>query len=99
MKTVLTMGLGLLALMTVQNAAADEGKVLHNESCTECHASRLGFDDNAIYTRDDRRMSNYHSLRQMVARCNNQTGAGWFDEEEQLVTDYLNRAFYKFPAK
>ncbi|ABK43078.1 conserved hypothetical protein [Magnetococcus marinus MC-1] len=97
MKVKIFMAVAMLGLLSGQTAAADEGKVLHDESCIACHASRFNGQAEQMYTRAERKKNSYASLKQMVAFCNNQVGTGWFDEEVGLVTDHLNRTYYKFP--
>ncbi|MBF0186853.1 MAG: cytochrome c [Magnetococcales bacterium] len=91
----------LLAVMGRQSVQADEsaiamGKALHEGSCLSCHAARFGGDPYKIYTREDRRKKDKESLLQMVAFCNQQVGTGWFDDEVEAVTDYLDATYYRF---
>ncbi|MBF0308549.1 MAG: cytochrome c [Magnetococcales bacterium] len=76
---------------------ASQGKALHDRHCIDCHAGRFGGDASRIYTRPDHKKKTYHELQAMVAFCNNQVGAQWFDEDVQAVTDFLNDSYYHFP--
>ncbi len=90
------MKLNLIAAITVggfitASVQADDSDVdfMVQEKCTSCHES-------AVYTRPDRRVHSLQQLSAMVRACNTETGAQWFDDEVDLVIDYLNRQYYKF---
>ncbi|MEE9494275.1 MAG: cytochrome c [Gammaproteobacteria bacterium] len=68
------------------------GKALHEKACTSCHGSE-------VYTREDRKMQSLDSLKSQVARCNANTRAGWFDDEMESVTNFLNDSFYHFKTQ
>ncbi len=72
------------------------GKRLHDTQCISCHAQRFGGDGSSVYLRADRLVRDETALRRRVAMCSAQTKAGWFPEEEQHVSDYLARRYYKF---
>ncbi len=65
------------------------GKQLHDESCVKCHGSE-------VYTREDRRINSLKGLNTQVARCQNNLGISWFDDEKKNVVDFLNDSYYKF---
>jgi len=81
----------LLALFTISaNAPAnEEGKELHDETCTRCHGGE-------IYTRFESRIESHVDLRRQVSFCSSNLSAGWFPEEEEAVVDFLNTTYYKF---
>ena len=89
---------GLMLGLSVTAQAEDEhpGKEIHNEGCLTCHK---GNHDEAFYTRKDRKTENYKRLHTMVQMCDSRMGTAMFDEDMQLVTDYLNDSYYKFPKK
>ncbi|MBL8470980.1 MAG: cytochrome c [Rhodocyclaceae bacterium] len=69
---------------------------LHDQKCLGCHVGNFGGDGSAVYTRKNRIVHSLSGLRQRVALCNSQSGAGWFEEEEQAVAAYLNQRYYNF---
>ncbi len=86
MKKILLISALLTTNITLAN---EEGKELHEESCVRCHGGEM-------YTRDNARVQNHFDLRAQVSVCANNTGAGWFPDEEKSVVDYLNKTYYKF---
>lgn len=100
---VLGLGASLAAhanqpLFATGNAA--EGQKLHAQSCQRCHDGM--FHDRKgeqLYSRDFRKIKDASSLRQRNESCASQVGAGWFDEEIDHVSRYLNDNYYKFSAK
>lgn len=88
----------LLGLLPVSAQAADwaRGKALHDKQCVSCHVDRYGGDGSAMYLRPDRLIHDRVALRQRVAACNAMTNAKWFPDEEEDVTAYLVRRYYKF---
>jgi cytochrome c553 len=81
----------LLAGASTLAGAADiaHGKALQQENCMSCHG-------NAVYTREDRKITSLAGLEKQVRRCELSLGLKWFDEEVADVVAYLNDAFYKF---
>ncbi len=65
------------------------GQALHDSACVSCH-------DSEVYTRSDHRITSAESLRQQVQRCDANLELGWFDEEIENVSQYLNATYYKF---
>ena len=65
------------------------GQALHDGKCVSCH-------DSAVYTRSDHRVTSVEGLRQQVQRCDANLELGWFDEEIENVSQYLNATYYKF---
>ena len=64
-------------------------KALQQENCTGCH-------DDAMYTRENRRVTTLAGLQKQVRRCELSLGLSWFDEDVADVTAYLNSSYYKF---
>lgn len=72
------------------------GKALHDKSCVSCHASMVGGDGSALYSRMERKVKNAEKLKAQISGCNANTNAGWFPEDELHVAAYLNKQYYKF---
>jgi hypothetical protein len=75
---------------------AAKGKVLHDGKCTSCHVERFGGDGSEIYLRRNRLINDANALKQRVAMCASQINAGWFPDDEENVTAYLAKRYYKF---
>ncbi len=86
----------LLAAGGAQAADLQRGKQLHDANCIRCHASIMGGNGTAIYTRPDRRIDSLPALEKQVRRCKNSLGISWPDDQVQDVVAYLNKNFYKF---
>ncbi len=65
------------------------GQALHDGKCVSCHASE-------VYTRADHRVTSMDGLRAQVQRCDSNLELGWFEEEIENVSQYLNSKYYKF---
>lgn len=83
-------------LSTPALADIELGRSLHQENCIACHASRFGNNGADIYTRADRRVTDFDALLTQVNRCKANLGLRWFDDEVEAVADYLNATYYKF---
>jgi len=92
---VLSLGLGALAA-TAQAADIQHGKKLHDQNCIHCHASIVGGNGTAIYTRPDRHIDSLAALNKQVHRCKNSLGVSWPEDQIQDVVTYLNQTFYHF---
>lgn len=86
----------LLAAGHAQAADIERGKQLHDANCIHCHASIMGGNGTAIYTRPDRRIESLPALQKQVRRCKNSLGISWPEDQVQDVVAYLNQTFYKF---
>ena len=71
-------------------------KLIAEAKCEACHASKLGGDGSAIYSRADRRVTSKSGLLAQVSRCNNELSLGLFPDDEAAIAAYLNAAHYKF---
>lgn len=93
MKTTLATAV-ILTLFTTLPASASEavGKQLHDTQCQQCH-------DNAIYTRKNSIIHNFSELKDRVEFCESANNKHWSGTQIEQVVNYLNSAFYKFPAK
>lgn len=74
----------------------DNGAFLHAEHCTECHSVP---NHDALYTRENRIVQERIRLNGQVSACVQVFSLGWFPEEEQDVSAYLNETYYHFPAQ
>ncbi|MGD8527030.1 MAG: hypothetical protein PVJ63_12330 [Thioalkalispiraceae bacterium] len=97
----ITSTLSLIIIMTINSHpvwAADiaNGKSLHDGNCIHCHASLLGGDGTAIYTRENRKIESYAALDKQVRRCRDSLGMPWPEEQILDVINYLNENFYHF---
>ena len=74
-----------------------EGRKLHEKSCASCHNSMYN-DRNGLqlYAADHRKMTSASFLRQRVEACASRFNVGWFDEEIEHVSRWLNDEFYRF---
>lgn len=86
--------MGALPAQGAGNAAS--GKKLHEAHCISCHAARFEGKWETMYTRPERKKKSLEELRGMVLFCDNQVGTGWFDNEIDDVTAYLNETFYHY---
>jgi mono/diheme cytochrome c family protein len=90
-------GILLLAIIgfTPVKAEVDleRGKKLHDARCLSCHKP----DSSTFYTRKNRDIKSYDSLKTRVETCANRLKIPWFPDDEVVdVTAYMNAEFYKF---
>ncbi|MDO8650621.1 MAG: hypothetical protein Q7R66_00320 [Undibacterium sp.] len=72
------------------------GKTMHAENnCAACHQQRTEKNEQAFYTRADRKVSTQEKLISQVAACSTQLNLGLFPEDELNLAAYLNREYYK----
>ena len=90
--TFLFLCLLMAPLVTIQAEDINVGKELHQENCLECHKSEL-------CERTDRTVKTLKHLRSQVLFCAVNNDVGWFDEEIDDVTAYLNTFYYLFDMK
>jgi hypothetical protein len=67
--------------------AFDRGEELHDQECTSCHGD-------ALYTRHNRRIKTYESLKTHVQRCATNLNKQWWPKEIEDVATYLNEQYY-----
>ena len=72
--------------------AFDRGEELHDQECTGCHG-----DD--YYTRSNRKIKSFESLRTHVQRCATNLNKQWWPKEIEDVAIYLNEQYYLFDHK
>jgi cytochrome c553 len=79
--------LAVLAAGSLHAADVSHGKSLQQENCMRCH-------DDAMYTRENRKVTSLDGLKKQVMRCEQSLGLQWFDEDVADVTEYLNATYY-----
>ena len=83
----------LIGILLSSSVYADEAKEMFDEArCMECH-------NDSDFGGDTSEAKSYEEVHNLVMSCQMNNDAGWFDEDSQLVTDYLNDNFYKFKKK
>lgn len=75
---------------------AEGKKLVASSACETCHATKVGGDGTAMYTRKDRKVSTKAKLVAQVARCSSELNLGLFPDDEAAIAEYLNVTFYKF---
>ncbi len=70
-------------------------KLIVDNKCTECHASKVVGDGSAIY-KPKGRVNAPGVLRGMVEQCNTELNMGLFPEEVTAIAAVLNRDHYRF---
>jgi hypothetical protein len=70
-------------------------KLIAENKCTECHASKVVGDGSAIY-KPKGRVNTPGILRGMVEQCNTELNMGFFPEEVTAIAAVLNRDYYRF---
>ncbi len=70
-------------------------KLIDENKCVECHASKVPGDGSAIY-KPAGRINSAGLLRGMVEQCNTELNMGMFPEEVNAVAAVLNRDHYQF---
>ena len=70
------------------------GQQLHAAHCANCHQAP----HNAAFyeSRRGKKIQSLASLHTMVGACANHFNIGWFEEETDAVTQYLNTQYYHF---
>lgn len=88
--------LTLVVMISVSQVAQADGQALHDKACLQCHASLVGGNGQAMYTRSDRKVQSYAQLSQQVSRCMVAADVQWQASQQRAVVDYLARRFYSF---
>ena len=74
-----------------------KGQALHAAKCVSCHNSMMpDGKGEELYSEFARKMTNASQLKGMVEFCANRTRSGWFEEEINHVSRYLNDTYYQF---
>jgi cytochrome c peroxidase len=76
---------------------ADAGKKTFDQhKCNSCHASMLGGDGSAMFTRAEHKVKSPASLKTQITTCSTNLGLMLFEDDEENVGAYLNKNYYKF---
>lgn len=70
-------------------------RLIKENRCTECHASKFGGNGSAIY-RPAGRINSPGAMRGMVEQCNTELNLSLFPEEVSAIAAVLNRDHYRF---
>ncbi len=86
----------LLPLSLLLSLNAQEGKSLYlKANCQKCHLQGKKFDPNSINKGGKvSKVSDLKSLKRWVASCDHYFEIGWFPEEQNQVSRYLNSVYY-----
>jgi hypothetical protein len=72
------------------------GKLVEEKRCETCHHNKTMGDAKAIYLRKDRKVTSWEKLKAQVAVCNSELNLSMFPEEEEHVSEFLDRTYYRF---
>lgn len=79
---------------------AEEGRrLVATHKCESCHQQKVGGAPGAIYLRKDRRVTSWGKLKAQVAMCNTQLNLGLFPEDEESIAAFLDKTWYRLPAR
>ncbi len=77
-------------LSTFLQAGIEEGKVLFKEAdCMRCHKT-------VDFKHREDKINSYLILSRSVKACARNSAAPWFDEDDESVTEYLNKKYYHY---
>lgn len=87
----------VFAVMSLVNAAAagadlQQGRLLYEQNCTECHYS-------ALHDRGAKLAQSLDEITFQVRRWASYKKLEWSREEIEAVTRYLNGEFYKYESR
>ena len=89
----------LTSELTSATSATAEA-LLRDSKCAGCHALKFATADdktgNAIYRRKNRSVKSYAGLIVQVARCDTELNLQVFEDDQLLISQYLNARFYHF---
>ena len=75
----------------------EQGKLLIEEKkCENCHHNKTMGDAKAVYLRKDRKVTSWEKLKSQVALCNSELNLQLFPEDEEHISEFLDRTYYKF---
>lgn len=82
----------LISPLTLASEKIRAGAELFQEGrCITCHQSKP-------FNAQQTKLSSFKSLNTMVEACNTNLGLGWFPDEVEAVSHYLNHHHYRFPT-
>jgi hypothetical protein len=74
--------------------------LLRDSKCAGCHAAKFATaadkTGDAVYTRQNRSVTSYAKLVVQVARCDTELNLQVFEDDQAIISRYLNARFYKF---
>src|SRR5215210_2299910 len=76
--------------------AAEGRKLVEEKRCETCHHNKTMGDAKAVYLRKDRKVTSWEKLKAQVALCNSELNLSLFPEEEDHVSEFLDKTYYKF---
>lgn len=83
---------GAVCFTSLLQADMEESKELFNEAkCMECH-------NNEDFQSRKEKVDTFAQLHKSVQACSSSNSTGWFEEDEDGVTRFLNKKFYHFKA-
>lgn len=87
-----TMVLGSLLVGAMLQADMEDAKEMFNEAkCMDCHTA-------SHFQHREKKVNNFNKLSESVRACATNNGAEWFDEDSDIVTEYLNEKHYHYKA-
>jgi cytochrome c peroxidase len=76
---------------------ASKGKKMFDQhKCNSCHASMLGGDGSAMFTRAEHKVKTPAALKTQIMNCSTNLGLMLFEDDEENIAAYLNKNYYKF---
>ncbi len=80
---------------------SEDGKKLYDDAnCKKCHLDGAKFDPNSIKKEGlTSKIKDKSGIHKWVVSCDSFFSIGWFPEEHDSVTEYLNRVYYKYDTK
>lgn len=81
-----------LLATTLLQANMQEAKEMFDEAkCMDCHTPNH-------FKHNEKKVNSYKKLSNSVRACASSSGAEWFDEDSDMVTEYLNDKHYHYKA-
>lgn len=75
---------------------AEGRKLVEEKRCEACHQGKVPGAVGAIYLREGRKVQSWEKLKSQVALCNSELNLSLFPDEEEHVSEFLDRTYYKF---
>ncbi|OGT81341.1 MAG: hypothetical protein A3H91_13420 [Gammaproteobacteria bacterium RIFCSPLOWO2_02_FULL_61_13] len=79
----------MLPALAAQAQEPDQGEMLYQNHCTECHES-------TIHVRERTKVGTLADLKAYVRKWSDYKELGWSDAERNAVGEYVNQHFYGF---
>lgn len=91
-KALLAVSCGIVFSSSVFAGSPHPGFEFHEEAnCIKCHSA----ESKNPYNRN--KSDSFPKLVKAVQFCNDNLNAGWFEDEVEMVADYLNQEYYYHP--